>query len=381
MRVLKVVTALLAGLTLGCSAEQAKQFVINGDVSSAITNGEVYIWKSADTAKRITEIYRAPVKAGKFTINGNTDFLHEVGLVIEKNGELIGKGNFILEPGNLTLTYGATGVTVVGGKYNEKFINSWKYNQKYLAAVKQFQEFEKTLMQENTSSQAEKRQQYQELKSKVRRIKEDILVSTLSANSPPIEQFLAIQQGAYAGDDSDIREKKLKQLAGAMPDHKQIPIMLRQIERNKQMMANANKIKIGTKIADFSAKGLDGNSIALSDVTKNNKYVLVEFWASWCGPCRAEIPHMKTAYKNFHGKGFEILSFSLDHEKEDWVDASEEEELPWLNTSDLQAYQSPIVQMFGIRGIPANFLVTTDGTIISRDLRQERLDEKLEELL
>lgn len=90
---------------------------------------------------------------------------------------------------------------------------------------------------------------------------------------------------------------------------------------------------------------------------------------------------MKKAYENFKNKGFEIVSFSLDHEMKRWKKASEEENLPWINTGDLKAQKSPVVKMYGVSGIPANFLVDKTGTIVAKDLRQDALDSKLEELL
>ncbi|MCV6605906.1 MAG: TlpA family protein disulfide reductase, partial [Porticoccaceae bacterium] len=109
---------------------------------------------------------------------------------------------------------------------------------------------------------------------------------------------------------------------------------------------------------------------------------LVEFWASWCGPCRMEIPHMKKAYQKYRKKGFEIASFTLDSDMEDWEVASEEEEIPWLNLGDLKAMQSPVAKLYGVSGVPTNYLVEGGtGKIIAKNLRQDALDKKLAELL
>src|SRR5699024_2728385 len=107
------------------------------------------------------------------------------------------------------------------------------------------------------------------------------------------------------------------------------------------------------------------------------------FWASWCGPCRAEIPNLKKEYKKYHDKGFEIVSFSLDHKREAWEKALKEEQMPWINISDLKAYTSPIVKDYGISGIPAEYLVDSEtGKIVASlgNLRGDNLGKKLSEL-
>ncbi|TGV03097.1 TlpA family protein disulfide reductase, partial [Flavivirga rizhaonensis] len=163
-------------------------------------------------------------------------------------------------------------------------------------------------------------------------------------------------------------------------DHPEI-YTVRNTYKNIREHKKVKVIDVGSTVKDFSSKNLKGKEFKLSNVLKENKYVLVEFWASWCGPCRAEIPHMKKAYEHYNKKGFEIVSFSLDHERERWGGASEEEALPWVNVGDLKAYKSPVVKMYGVQGIPRNFLVDRSGTILAKDLRQEKLDEKLKELL
>lgn len=367
-------------LAVACHSDTSK-FVISGDVSALTKEGEVYLWEFADTAKGINEIYRVPVKDGQFTIQGNLDNPQKVGLVVEVNQSIAHKMDFILEPGELTVRYvdKVTGVKVDGGKYYDIAISSWQSDAEYIEHSKELADFIQSMDRNASEEEQEKsRVVYRELSQKQSKRKSHILQSAYDASSDPQERFLLIQQGALGGDD---RKSALKQLAKEMPNNPHVSKYLERIERAESMQAKFNSIKVGTKISDFTAEDLQGSNIKLSEVLESNKYVLVEFWASWCGPCRAEIPHMKRAYQEFNGKGFEIMSFSLDHERSDWEDASYEEELPWLNTSDLLAYQSPIVQMFGVQGIPRNFLVQPDGTIIAMNLRQESLDHKLEELL
>ena len=129
-----------------------------------------------------------------------------------------------------------------------------------------------------------------------------------------------------------------------------------------------------------SAKSIEGKTIELDAVLKKNEYVLLEFWASWCGPCLKEVPHMKKAYQEFNEKGFEIFSISLDDERKLWVGASEQIMPPWINVSDLKAYDSPATIKYGVQIIPRNFLLDKKGQIIAIDLRGEALSAKLNEL-
>ena len=109
--------------------------------------------------------------------------------------------------------------------------------------------------------------------------------------------------------------------------------------------------------------------------------MLIEFWASWCGPCRADVPHLKNALEQYGERGFDIFGFSLDADREDWEDASAEDGISWTNTSDLKGYDSPITAQFGVVMIPMNVLVDADGVIVALGARKEQLLDKLSELL
>ena len=134
---------------------------------------------------------------------------------------------------------------------------------------------------------------------------------------------------------------------------------------------------IGKQFIDLEAADENGESHALSEYAGKGKWVLLDFWASWCGPCRAEMPNVKTAYRKYHDKGLEIVGFSFDEKKKAWLKAINDMNLTWIHLSDLKGWGSIAAEVYEIEGIPDNLLIDPKGKIVAHDLRGEELQQAL----
>ena len=146
----------------------------------------------------------------------------------------------------------------------------------------------------------------------------------------------------------------------------------------KAQIGQMKSFVVGGQAPDFTQKTPDGAEMSLSDL--RGKIVLVDFWASWCGPCRRENPNVVRMYNKYKDKGFDILGVSLDKTQDRWLQAIEQDGLEWHHVSDLKGWSNEVAQAYGVRSIPHTILLDQEGRIIARNLRGQALEEKLEEL-
>lgn len=169
----------------------------------------------------------------------------------------------------------------------------------------------------------------------------------------------------------------------------QLDSLYRQLDTNLRITYFGNLIHntiekmkftaIGNPAPDFSSNDVNGKPVSLASF--KGKYVLLDFWASWCGPCRQENPRVVKAYHKFHDKGFDIFGVSLDDTKADWVKAIKKDGLDWTQVSDLKGWQADAASLYGVKAIPMNYLIDKNGIIVAKGLRGEDLEKKLQDIL
>ncbi len=360
--------ALLAVIMMASCAKKAKnEFTITGTVDTTF-NGAIYLQKRMD-APLIT-IDSSQLTGGKFSFKGTVNYPEVYYLTIPATKSSV---PFFVEPSEII-------VNIKTKNIDKSKISGSATQAEYDAYLDMLDQFNAKLRESyqiynkaRELGDQQKMQYYDSLinvqdEQKSAFSKNYVLQNPKSFISPYI-----IYRNSYTYNLEDL-DKAVNNFDTTL-EHSIYMVFV------KNYLATLKRTAAGQKYVPFTMKDSSGTGISLSDLVGKKHYLLVDFWASWCAPCRAENPNLAATYRKYHERGFDIIGVSLDSDRERWLKAVKDDSLTWTHVSDLQGWENKAGKLYGIRSIPANVLLDTNGIIIDHNLQGENLRAKLEELL
>lgn len=350
---MKNILILAAAVALsGCASKNS--YVIEGNVAGA--TGTAYLFDQQQQA-----VDSAAIENGKFRFKGTVEE-PAVRYVTDSRGDAPASFSalLILEPGTIAIADDAENPqrkVATGTPANDA---SAAYNAAGNALVSEYR---------NPETTPERREAIEEEYDALAR-------KTVEANRD--NYFGAILLAQQVGYDLSGQEL-LDEIARFSPQM-QATEMLTKLKSSAEQKI---RTEAGQPYMDVVQNNADGEAVSLKSVIENpaNKYTLLDFWASWCGPCMGEVPHLKKTYDEFHKKGFEIYGVSFDKDREAWLGAIDQNGMNWVHVSELNGFDNQAAKDYAIQGIPSNFLIDAQGVIVATNLRGEALYEKITELL
>lgn len=362
MRKLIYVLAIVSLAMAACS-DNKNSYKVIGTVEGASDGDTVFIQEvvGRDLLKRDTAI----IVNEKFTFTGQQDSAVNRYMTYAK-GDSQYFTDFFLENGNINIILGENS-TISGTPTNDAY-------QIFKNKLNKLQNEEDAIymsLQDTTLTAEQRDAKMADIDAKDSEMT-DVIVGTIQENiTNPIGTHL-LGQFNYIMDYEDIEP-----LLNALPAQYQSN---ERMARLKQQVETAKSTAIGQKFVNFSMETPEGKTVQLADFIGKDKYTLVDFWASWCGPCRREMPNLVKAYKEYKNKGLGIVGVSLDRDQTDWKNAIKNLDMTWPQMSDLKFWNSEGAQLYAVRSIPYTVLIAQDGTIVAKGLHGEELQQKLAEL-
>ena len=309
------------------------------------------------------------VKGGKFTLKETVKVTSLRAILIIENQMPVAATEIITEPEkNLTVNFKTNSIEIPNSKSNEVWINLGNYEQAQTKKIEQLW----SVLSDSTKTI--------DVRLKAKQMIDSITYSTYSEyakviydNIPSSISGFLLWQHYSKLSETDLNAI-LEQMKKKSPEDPYYQTLVQRFKAEEET-------SIGKDFKEIALVDMSGNMKRLSTVVKANKLVLVDFWASWCRPCIAEMPNVRKVYDAYHAKGLEIYGVSLDENQLNWQTAVQRLGMNWIHVSDLKGWQSKAAQTYNIQSIPATLLIDSNGKIVAKNLRGEELEKKIAEIL
>lgn len=387
----KIIFASLCGLSLMACQPKHDGYTIHGNIAGSKDGLKVSLLKKATYP--LVAFDSTVIHNGKFLFNGKLDHPGNYWIIIENGEETLGS-NFYLENSDITYSSHIDSLqsyfwsedtfrkeAVVTGSATQELYNQYKeaireLNEQYSNLEKNYDKvyFDPDL---NDTLKTQKGIVLARQMEKLEKDKQIVQWNFIERHPGSIVAYdLAYQflDGMFV----DLTAQQIDQLGGiigkawaARPD---------KIADFKAKAEKTKPLAQGSRYPDIDLINTKGEEVKLSEYVPQGKYVLLEFWASWCGPCRGEIPHLRQVYKEYKDKGFEIVSVSIDDNKANWDKAVKEEKMVWKQLCDPQDFNGPVAKVYNVQGVPHCILLDKEGRIFKTNMRGAALNAVLQDL-